>query len=112
MSDTIPTPAYRPRIIYTPPMTRAALDALLAAPHEHTVDGKRIQEIVSDRTRAVFEADGGLVYGLFFATLEDEDASEREWDALVSTPHVRDGLRRLAAEARREYGAGETEEGL
>ena len=36
---------------------------------------------------------------------------ELEWDNIVNTPHVRHGLRRLAAEARREYYAGETEEG-
>ncbi len=36
---------------------------------------------------------------------------ELEWHNIVSTPQVRNGLRRLAAEARREYFAGETEEG-
>ena len=36
---------------------------------------------------------------------------ELEWHNIVSTPQVRNGLRRLAAEARREYYAGETEEG-
>ena len=36
---------------------------------------------------------------------------ELEWHNIVSTPQVRNGLRRLAAEGRREYFAGETEEG-
>jgi hypothetical protein len=40
-----------------------------------------------------------------------ESKSEAEWHTIVSTPHVRDALRRLAAEARRQASAGETEEG-
>lgn len=42
--------------------------------------------------------------------IEEEDAEEREWDSIVSKPHVRQALRRMAAEARRQYYAGETEE--
>jgi len=38
-------------------------------------------------------------------------AEEREWHKIVSRPHVRRGLRRLAAEARRQIAAKETEEG-
>ncbi len=44
-------------------------------------------------------------------TSEEEAAEEREWDSIVSKPHVRQALRRMAAEARRQYDAGETEEG-
>lgn len=44
-------------------------------------------------------------------TIEEEEAEEREWDSIVSKPHVRQALRRMAAEARRQYYAGETEEG-
>lgn len=44
-------------------------------------------------------------------TIEEEEAEEREWDAIVSQPHVQQALRRMAAEARRQYYAGETEEG-
>jgi hypothetical protein len=40
--------------------------------------------------------------------VEDED---REWDSIVSKPHVRQALRRMAAEARQQYHAGETKEG-
>ena len=40
-----------------------------------------------------------------------EEEEEREWDAIVSKPHVRDAIRRMAREARRQYYAGETEEG-
>src|SRR5947208_2039502 len=36
---------------------------------------------------------------------------ELEWHRIVHTPHVRNGLRRLAAEARRQIATGETEEG-
>jgi len=36
---------------------------------------------------------------------------ELEWHNIVNIPDVRHGLRRLAVEARREYYAGETEEG-
>src|SRR2546425_5976066 len=44
-------------------------------------------------------------------TVKEEEAEEREWDAIVSKPHVRAASRRMAAKARREYYAGETEEG-
>lgn len=42
---------------------------------------------------------------------EEEEAEEREWDTIVSKPHVRRALRRMAAEARQQYYAGETKEG-
>ena len=44
-------------------------------------------------------------------TVEEEEAEEREWDSIVRKPHVRQALRRMAAEARQQYYAGETEEG-
>ncbi len=44
-------------------------------------------------------------------TPEEEEAEEREWDNIVSKPNVRQALQRMAAEARRQYYAGETEEG-
>ncbi len=44
-------------------------------------------------------------------TIEEEEVEEREWDSIVSKPHVRQALRRMATEARRQYYAGETEEG-
>lgn len=44
-------------------------------------------------------------------TIEEEEAEEREWDSIVRKPHVQDALRRMAAEARRQYYVGETEEG-
>ena len=34
---------------------------------------------------------------------------EREWEAIVSKPHVRDTLKRMAVEALKEDAAGETE---
>lgn len=37
--------------------------------------------------------------------------SETQWRDIVNTPHVRHELLRLAAEARRQAAAGETEEG-
>jgi hypothetical protein len=40
-----------------------------------------------------------------------EDLEEQEWEAIVSKPQVRQAVRRLAAEARRQEEAGETEEG-
>lgn len=40
-----------------------------------------------------------------------EAAEEREWDAIVSQPHVQAALRRMEAETRRAIAAGETEEG-
>jgi hypothetical protein len=36
---------------------------------------------------------------------------EVEWDNIINTPHVREGLRRLAREARRRFSVRETEEG-
>ncbi len=44
-------------------------------------------------------------------TIEEEEAEEREWESIVSKPHVQQALRRMAAEARQQYYAGETEEG-
>jgi hypothetical protein len=44
-------------------------------------------------------------------SVEDDEAEEREWDSIVHKPHVRQALRRMAAEARLQYYAGETEEG-
>lgn len=41
----------------------------------------------------------------------DMETEEREWEGIVSKPHVRDALRRMAAEARQQYYARETEEG-
>ena len=40
-----------------------------------------------------------------------EAYDELEWHSIVNTSHVRNGLRRLAAEARRQIAAGEIEEG-
>ena len=44
-------------------------------------------------------------------SVENDEAEEREWDSIVNKPRVRQALRRMAAEARRQYYAGETEEG-
>ena len=57
--------------------------------------------ITLDTSAAVSEAD----------SIERDAFDELQWHNIVSTPRVRNGLRRLAAEARREYYAGETEEG-
>jgi len=40
-----------------------------------------------------------------------EELEEREWDAIVSKPNVRNALRRMAAAAREQEAKGETEEG-
>lgn len=45
------------------------------------------------------------------STVVHDAYDELEWHRIVNTPHVRNGLRRLAAEARRQIVAGETEEG-
>ena len=39
------------------------------------------------------------------------EIDEQEWDAIVSKPHVRQTLCRLAEEARQQDANGETEEG-
>jgi hypothetical protein len=44
-------------------------------------------------------------------TIEEVEVEEREWDSIVNKAHVRQALRRLATEARRQYYTGETEEG-
>ncbi len=44
-------------------------------------------------------------------TIEEEEADEREWHAIISQPHVQQALLRLAEEVRRQIAAGETEEG-
>lgn len=57
--------------------------------------------ITLDNTVAVAEANSKV-----------RDAyDELEWHRIVHTPRVRNGLRRLATEARRQITAGETEEG-
>lgn len=57
--------------------------------------------ITLDRAAAVAEADSII-----------QDAFEElAWRNIVSTPHVLHGLRRLAAEARRQIAEGEYEEG-
>jgi hypothetical protein len=38
-------------------------------------------------------------------------SEEQQWDDIINTPRVRRNLRRLAAEARGQFTAGETEEG-
>lgn len=47
----------------------------------------------------------------WFAAITEDGEEEREWNTIVRKPHVQDALRRMAAEARRQYYAGETEEG-
>jgi hypothetical protein len=59
--------------------------------------------IVIDQTTAAAEAES--------ITRDADTSSEQEWRKIVSTPSVRTGLRRLAAEARRQIAAKETEEG-
>jgi len=50
-------------------------------------------------------------YVSFVFPLQPNDSEELEWDNIVNTSHVRRGLLHLAAEARRQFAAGETEEG-
>ncbi len=47
----------------------------------------------------------------WLAPITENEEEEREWDSIVHKPHVRNALRRMATEARRQYYAGETEEG-
>lgn len=77
-------------------------------------------QITLDAKAAVAEADSIVrdAYARSYYTLvprrtieEEEEAEEREWDAIVNKPHVRKALRRMAAEARQQYYAGETKEG-
>lgn len=49
-------------------------------------------------------------FSIVFPQSQDE-SEEVEWDNIVKTPHVHRGLLHLAAEARRQIAAGETEEG-
>lgn len=53
----------------------------------------------------------GTLSVLIADSVIDEEEEEREWHTIVSKPHVRQALRRMAAEARRQYYAGEIEEG-
>ena len=57
--------------------------------------------IMLDKAAAVAEANS-IVHDAY---------DELEWHRIVNTPHVLNGLRRLAAEARRQIAAGKTEEG-
>lgn len=40
-----------------------------------------------------------------------EEIDEREWDRIVSTPHVQQAINELAEEAKQQEEAGEIEEG-
>ena len=40
-----------------------------------------------------------------------DEISEREWEGVISKPHVIQGIIELGEEAKRQYDAGETEEG-
>jgi len=51
------------------------------------------------------------VWSVRIANSIEDDAEEREWDALFAQPHVQAGLDRLAKEAERQLAAGEIEEG-
>ena len=57
--------------------------------------------IMLDKAAAVAEAN----------SIVRDAYDELEWHRIVNTSHVRNGLRRLAAEARRQIATGETEEG-
>jgi len=57
--------------------------------------------ITLDKAATVAEAD----------TLVQDIIDEQAWHTIVSNPHVLRGLRRLAAEARRQATEGEIEEG-
>ena len=75
--------------------------------------------VVIDKGAMVAEAESRLKDALIKAyhalvpkrTIEEEEAEEREWNSIVSKPHVQQALRRMAAEARQQYYAGEIEEG-
>lgn len=57
--------------------------------------------ITLDKVTAAAEADPAIL----------DAHSELEWHRIISTPSARNGLRRLASEARRQIAAGEIEEG-
>lgn len=66
---------------------------------------------VTEANNIVLDASMRFYPALTPNSVEDEDDEEREWDALFALPHVQAGLSRLAAEAERQFAAGETEEG-
>lgn len=43
--------------------------------------------------------------------LKEEEQSEKEWDEIIAKPRVMNAIRRMAAQARAQLLAGETEEG-
>ena len=72
--------------------------------------------ITLDKAATVAEAEKEALIRAYHAlvpkrAIEEEEAEEREWDSIVSKSHVREALRRMAAEARQQYYAGEIEEG-
>ena len=78
----------------------------------------RANRIVIDKPAEVAEADSIIrayvrAYHAIVpkSTIEEEEAEEREWHAIISQPHVQQALRRLAEEVRQQIAAGETEEG-
>ena len=71
---------------------------LLSSEHASTFHSDHIK---LDKVAVVAEANS-IVHDAY---------DELEWHRIVNTPHVLNGLRRLAAEARRQIAAGKTEEG-
>ncbi|HKV57119.1 MAG TPA: hypothetical protein VJO32_02520 [Ktedonobacteraceae bacterium] len=60
---------------------------------------------------STFHSDHIMVDNAAANSIVSDAYDELEWHKIVNTPHVRNGLRRLAMEARRQIAAGETEEG-
>ncbi|HLH61321.1 MAG TPA: hypothetical protein VKV20_06505 [Ktedonobacteraceae bacterium] len=70
--------------------------------------------VIVAETEAILEGDASIqTYHALIPKrpMEEEEVEEREWDSIVSKPHVRDALRRMAVEAQQQYSAGETKEG-
>lgn len=72
-------------------------------PYYHTTTGTRVTEELV----AVVSSTSTLSK----TSLKEREEEEREWNTIVSQPHVINTLRRLATEARQQDAAGETEEG-
>jgi hypothetical protein len=70
-----------------------------------------MSHLLTEKETPMSEIERGVTVPIKKRTIEEEEVEEREWDSIVSKPHVRQALRRMADEARRQYYAGETEEG-
>ena len=70
MPDTTSARPSHLHVVCTPPMSRAALDELLAAPQGHTVSGKRMLALSGEARPVLGQDQHGRYFATFLAIVE------------------------------------------